>query len=108
MSTTEQRTDSNACLLSASQRHSTDVKLKQDANAEKNDIKLLLLGAGESGKTTIKTQMRYIEGNPPTEEENEQFSTSIFSILTEPCTLTAADLISLFLLALPLVFPVNS
>jgi len=51
-----------------------DAKLKQDANAEKNDIKLLLLGAGESGKTTIKMQMRYIEGNPPTEEENEQFS----------------------------------
>lgn len=52
----------------------SDIKLKQDANAEKNDIKLLLLGAGESGKTTIKTQMRYIEGCPPTEEENEQFS----------------------------------
>lgn len=51
-----------------------DVRLKQDATSEKNDIKLLLLGAGESGKTTIKTQMRYIEGNPLTDEEKEQFS----------------------------------
>lgn len=56
--------------------NSVDAKLKQDANAEKNDIKLLLLGAGESGKTTIKTQMRYMEGVPPTDEENEQFSMS--------------------------------
>jgi hypothetical protein len=57
----------------------TDARLKQDANAEKNDIKLLLLGAGESGKTTVKTQMRYIEGQPLSDEEKEQFSKPLHS-----------------------------
>lgn len=52
----------------------SDSKLKQEASAAKKELKLLLLGAGESGKTTIRNQMRYIDGIPLTAEEREQFT----------------------------------
>lgn len=51
-----------------------DVQLKHAKELTKNDIKLLMLGAGESGKTTIKQQMRAIEGQRMTEGERDQFS----------------------------------
>jgi hypothetical protein len=51
-----------------------DLQIKQDAHAERAEIKLLLLGAGESGKTTIRNQMRFLEGQPMSETEKDQFS----------------------------------
>jgi len=54
-----------------------DSDLKNDA--KKRDIKLLLLGAGESGKTTLVKQMKIIYLTGFDEEERNNFKSIIFS-----------------------------
>eukprot|EP00957_Ditylum_brightwellii_P190341 14488759-Ditylum_brightwellii.AAC.1 len=50
-------------------------KLMNDAYMiESEKVKLLLLGAGESGKSTIFKQMRVLFGAPLTEEEKQQIT----------------------------------
>lgn len=60
---------------------------------EQEKIKLLLLGAGESGKSTIFKQMRVLYGAPLTDEEKRQVTPVVYSntitsmkMLTEACT----------------------
>ena len=48
-------------------------------NHKKNTFKLLLLGAGESGKTTILKQMRFLHGEPLSDEELVNFRSVIRS-----------------------------
>jgi GTPase SAR1 family protein len=52
-------------------------QLKSDANAYKSEIRLLLLGAGESGKSTIAKQMKIIHMNGFTDEELESYKALI-------------------------------
>jgi guanine nucleotide-binding protein G(i) subunit alpha len=52
---------------------------KKTWNAEQQKIKLLLLGAGESGKSTIFKQMKIIYGNPFPTEERAQLVTVVHS-----------------------------
>ncbi|KAK9764345.1 guanine nucleotide-binding protein subunit alpha [Basidiobolus ranarum] len=54
-------------------------QLKQDDWVQKNEVKMLLLGAGESGKSTVVKQMKLIHEGGYTMEEKEAFREVIFS-----------------------------
>src|SRR6056300_1755627 len=51
-------------------------KQKEIHNAK---VKLLLLGAGESGKSTIFKQMRVLFGAPLTEDEKQQITPVVYN-----------------------------
>ncbi|PGH10008.1 guanine nucleotide-binding protein subunit alpha [Blastomyces parvus] len=54
-------------------------QLKRDKLMQRNEIKMLLLGAGESGKSTILKQMKLINEGSYSREEKESFKEIIFS-----------------------------
>ncbi|KAJ3268427.1 guanine nucleotide-binding protein subunit alpha [Borealophlyctis nickersoniae] len=56
-----------------------DQALKRDKLAMRNEVKMLLLGAGESGKSTILKQMKLIHDNGYSTDEKEAFKEIIFS-----------------------------
>lgn len=53
--------------------------LRRDEDQNAQEVKVLLLGAGESGKTTILKQMRLIHMSGFTQEEREYYRTIVFS-----------------------------
>ncbi|KAG0168546.1 guanine nucleotide-binding protein subunit alpha [Apophysomyces sp. BC1034] len=62
------------------QRHQEiESQIKRDRVKTKNEIKMLLLGAGESGKSTILKQMKLIHDGGYTLDERESFKEVIFS-----------------------------
>ncbi|XP_006122539.1 guanine nucleotide-binding protein subunit alpha-14 [Pelodiscus sinensis] len=69
------------CCLSAEERESLRIsaeierQLRKDARKE---LKLLLLGTGESGKTTFIKQMRIIHGSGFTDEDRKGFSKLVY------------------------------
>lgn len=73
------------CSASAEERQAMernkviDRNLKDDGNRAAKDVKLLLLGAGESGKSTIVKQMRIIHEGGFTKEDNQQYKPVVFS-----------------------------
>ncbi|KAJ1917730.1 guanine nucleotide-binding protein subunit alpha [Mycoemilia scoparia] len=54
-------------------------QLKRDRMNLRNEVKMLLLGAGESGKSTIIKQMKLIHDGGYSREERESFKEIIFS-----------------------------
>ncbi|KAI8928369.1 guanine nucleotide binding protein, alpha subunit [Entophlyctis helioformis] len=56
-----------------------DQALKKEKASLKNEVKMLLLGAGESGKSTILKQMTLIHGSGYSQQEKEAFKEIIFS-----------------------------
>ncbi|KAI0249627.1 heterotrimeric G protein alpha subunit B [Lactifluus subvellereus] len=54
-------------------------QLRRDKVMAKNEIKMLLLGAGESGKSTVLKQMKLIHHGGYTEQERESYKEIIFS-----------------------------
>ncbi|KAF9377538.1 guanine nucleotide-binding protein subunit alpha [Podila verticillata] len=54
-------------------------QLRRDRIQMRNEVKMLLLGAGESGKSTILKQMKLIHDNGYTKEEREAYKEIIFS-----------------------------
>ncbi|KAK9480962.1 guanine nucleotide binding protein, alpha subunit [Lipomyces japonicus] len=54
-------------------------QLKQDRLSQRNEIKMLLLGAGESGKSTILKQMKLIHDGGYSRDERLQFREIIYS-----------------------------
>ncbi|KAH6582148.1 hypothetical protein BASA50_003060 [Batrachochytrium salamandrivorans] len=56
-----------------------DNSIKKDLENLRNEVKLLLLGAGESGKSTILKQMTLIHGSGYSRYERESYKEIIFS-----------------------------
>jgi len=56
-----------------------DRQIKDDKKKAKYEVKLLLLGSGESGKTTILKQMKLIHDDGFSEDERENFREIVFS-----------------------------
>lgn len=55
-----------------------DRQIEDDARRLKKECKILLLGSGESGKTTIVKQMKIIHQTGYSKEERLMFRTTIF------------------------------
>lgn len=73
------------CTMSAEERSAMERSkqiernLKEDGIQAAKDIKLLLLGAGESGKSTIVKQMKIIHEGGFTNEDNKQYKPVVYS-----------------------------
>ena len=73
------------CAASSLQRNAVQISNRIDKELEdqkeknKREIKLLLLGAGESGKSTIVKQMRIIHGKGYTSEECVHYKPVVYS-----------------------------
>ena len=76
-----------ACLSSTSPEDRAATKASKNIEKlmqnslvmESEKIKLLLLGAGESGKSTIFKQMRVLFGAPLSEDEKQQITPVVYS-----------------------------
>eukprot|EP00299_Pterocystis_sp_00344_P014420 c7142_g1_i1.p1 GENE.c7142_g1_i1~~c7142_g1_i1.p1 ORF type:complete len:346 (+),score=74.56 c7142_g1_i1:43-1080(+) len=81
------------------QSKTIDNNIKKDKLLQEDEIKLLLLGAGESGKSTIFKQMKIIHQKGYTPEERQSFRAIVHSntiqslkILIEACETFELDL----------------
>lgn len=54
-------------------------RLMMEKQREKNEVKLLLLGAGESGKSTVLKQMKVLHQNGFTHQERQQYAQVIWA-----------------------------
>lgn len=85
------------CCLSEEEKKSVAVDkeirriLKQQKKKESSQVKVLLLGTGESGKTTFLRQMRIIHGQGFSEEDRKGFAKCIYqNIFTAIKAMTGA------------------
>ncbi|PAA70965.1 hypothetical protein BOX15_Mlig022180g1 [Macrostomum lignano] len=62
-----------------SKNRQIEKQLRADAEKAMKEVKLLLLGAGECGKSTILKQMTIIHGKGYTEEERKEYVAIIFA-----------------------------
>jgi len=73
------------CCLSAEEKEKKlrndeiENQLKKEKASASSEVKMLLLGAGESGKSTILKQMKLIHDSGYSKEEKEAFKEIIFS-----------------------------
>jgi transcriptional regulator of acetoin/glycerol metabolism len=68
-----------SCCMSAEAREQSRInkeierQIKKDKRDQRKELKLLLLGTGESGKSTFIKQMRIIHGSGYSEEDKRTF-----------------------------------
>ena len=73
-----------SCLGTPEERHAKEVnqQIQRDLKKHKRDLKntkkLLLLGTGESGKTTFIKQMRILHGKPYSQDELDNFRILVY------------------------------
>jgi polynucleotide 5'-kinase involved in rRNA processing len=61
-------------------KHATiEIEIEQDKRELRNKVKLLLLGAGESGKSTIAKQLKIIHLNGFTDDEKKSYIPIIYA-----------------------------
>ncbi|KAK7692183.1 Guanine nucleotide-binding protein subunit alpha [Cerrena zonata] len=65
--------------LARARNDEIESQLKRDRIMAKNEIKMLLLGAGESGKSTVLKQMKLIHHGGYNEQERDSYKEIIFS-----------------------------
>ncbi|XP_028299324.1 guanine nucleotide-binding protein subunit alpha-11-like isoform X1 [Gouania willdenowi] len=98
------------CCLSEEEKRAIAVhkeisrKLVQLKNSQKNEIKILLLGTGESGKTTFIRQMRIIHGKGYSQDERKDFAKCIYQNIF---TATQAMIAAMNVLKIPYSNPDN-
>ncbi|KAJ8374439.1 hypothetical protein SKAU_G00050190 [Synaphobranchus kaupii] len=87
----------SVCCLSEEERNAIAVDkeiqniLRQHKKRERREIKTLLLGTGESGKTTFIKQMRIIHGEDYSEEQRKPFAKLVYqNIFTSVKAMTRA------------------
>ncbi|GAA6030572.1 hypothetical protein JCM8097_006214 [Rhodosporidiobolus ruineniae] len=83
----------------ASQSKRIDDELRRQRQEEAATVKALLLGAGESGKSTLLKQMRLMYSQPYSEDERVQFKEIVFTnaLQSMQAVLRGADLVSITL-----------
>ncbi|GAA5880085.1 hypothetical protein JCM8547_003546 [Rhodosporidiobolus lusitaniae] len=83
----------------ANQSRRIDEELKKARQEEAQTVKALLLGAGESGKSTILKQMRLFYSHPYSQEERENYKEIVFSnsLQSMQAVLRGADVVSISL-----------
>ena len=69
----------SSVLAEQKQSQAIDEAVEKDNEREKAKIKMLLLGSGESGKSTIFKQMKILYGKGYTEEDRRNFRPVIYS-----------------------------
>ena len=73
-----------ACCMSAEAREQRRInqeierQIKKDKRDQRKELKLLLLGTGESGKSTFIKQMRIIHGSGYSEEDKRSYIKLVF------------------------------
>lgn len=73
-----------ACCMSAEAREQRRInqeierQIKKDKRDQRKELKLLLLGTGESGKSTFIKQMRIIHGSGYSDEDKRSFIKLVF------------------------------
>lgn len=70
-------------VLAKRRSDAIDRQLKIDLNVYENTVKILLLGAGESGKSTIVKQMKIIHGDGYSHQQLESFTPVVYANLAE-------------------------
>jgi len=70
---------SNGSDVASARSQAIDTQLKKEKQKIENEVKLLLLGAGESGKSTIVKQMKICYQDGYSKDEREAFREIIYS-----------------------------
>ncbi|CCH44760.1 Guanine nucleotide-binding protein G(i) subunit alpha [Wickerhamomyces ciferrii] len=71
--------DHDPLLQSKKANAAIEKRLQMERQREKNEVKLLLLGAGESGKSTVLKQMKVLHQNGFTHQERQQYAQVIWA-----------------------------